>query len=74
MFNKGVNNNSVYTCVSYYLLFIYYLVSTFFSVISRRSLGKVPVLLVRLSRHQPVSRNDNPTTLIAKEGNHYYHC
>ena len=37
-----------------------------FSVISRRSLSKLPVLLVILSWHQPVSCNANPATLSAK--------
>ena len=32
------------------------------SIISRQFLGKLPVLLVHLSLHQPVSRNDYPQT------------
>ena len=40
------------------------------SVISRRFLGMLPVLLVRLSWHQPVSRNTNRATLSVKKGSH----
>ena len=43
------------------------------SVISRRFLGELPVLLVHLSRHQPVSCYANTATLSAKEGSHDYH-
>ena len=39
-----------------------------FLFISRRVLGKLPVLLVHLFWHQSVDRNANPTTLSAKDG------
>ena len=43
-----------------------------FTVISWHFLVKLPVLLVNLSRHQPVGRNANPVAPSAKKGNHYY--
>ena len=43
------------------------------SVLSQCFFGKLPVLLVRLSWHQPVCRNAIPTTLSAKMASHYYH-
>ena len=42
-------------------------------VISQRFLDTLPVLLVDLFCYQPVSRNDDPATVSAKEGSHYYH-
>ena len=44
-----------------------------FAVISRRFLGKLPVLLVYLSRHQPVIWNVNPASLSATDGRHNYY-
>ena len=52
---------------------MYYAVFINFSVIWRCFLGKLPVLLVNLSWHQPVSCNANPATLSAKNGSQYYH-
>ena len=43
------------------------------SVLSRRFLGKLPVLMVHLFWLQSVSLYANPATLSAKEGSHYYH-
>ena len=44
-----------------------------FSVISRRFLGRLPVLLLHSSWHHPVSRNAYPANPSAKEGSNEYH-
>ena len=71
-------NNVTYTTVKrrYTFLMIgwcFKLLSIKCLVLSRRFLGKLPVLLVLLFSQQPVSHKANFATLITKERSHYYH-
>ena len=71
--NVRLTSLAVYTptkdtheCIS-----LYGTLQQFCSSISRLSLGKLPLLLVHLFRHQQVRRTTNPTTLM--RDSHYYH-